>query len=109
PEEVMAFVDGELSAEDAQAVSTHLEHCTECTMLAGQFRETSENLRSWTATASTSSLETIVLGTARGDQPPASKPLFGSLVFRGPLYVPARWGLAMIAVAILISAGISRS
>ena len=44
PEEVMAFLDGELSAAEAQAVSTHLDRCAECGALAEQFRSTSLSL-----------------------------------------------------------------
>src|ERR1700740_239019 len=47
PEEVMAFLDGELSATDAQSVSTHIERCAECALLIGQFRSTSRSLSAW--------------------------------------------------------------
>jgi predicted phage tail protein len=57
PEEVMAFLDGELAAEDAQAVSIHLEHCVECTALAEQFRGTSQSLSSWKVPAVPATLE----------------------------------------------------
>ena len=46
-EQVMAFLDGELSAEDAQAVSAHLERCAECSVLADQCRSTSLSLSRW--------------------------------------------------------------
>jgi hypothetical protein len=46
-EQVMAFLDGELSAEDAQAVSAHLEGCAECSVLADQCRSTSLSLSRW--------------------------------------------------------------
>jgi hypothetical protein len=47
PEEVMAFLDGELAAGDAQAVSRHMDGCTECGVLVGQFRSTSRSLSTW--------------------------------------------------------------
>jgi hypothetical protein len=43
----MALFDGELPASEAQAVSSHLAHCAECTTLAAQFRSTSEQLSRW--------------------------------------------------------------
>jgi Domain of unknown function (DUF4349)/Putative zinc-finger len=51
PEEVMAFVDGELSAADAQAISAHLDGCAECSALARQFRSTSLLLSHWNVQA----------------------------------------------------------
>jgi anti-sigma factor RsiW len=46
-EEVMAFLDGELSAAEAQAISAHLNHCVECTGVVEQFRDTSQSLSRW--------------------------------------------------------------
>ena len=57
PEEVMAFVDGELSATDAQAVSTHIERCSACSVLAEQFQSTSESLSRWGVQAVPAKLE----------------------------------------------------
>ncbi len=47
PEEIMAFVDGELSPVCAQSVSAHLEQCAECSHLANQLSGTSQVLRQW--------------------------------------------------------------
>jgi anti-sigma factor RsiW len=56
PEEVMAFLDGELSSSEAQAVSSHLDQCAECAGLAAQFRSTSQSLSGWTVPPVSSSL-----------------------------------------------------
>jgi len=47
PEEVMAFVDGELSADRAQLLSAHLDQCGECHEAAAAFRSTSHTLSQW--------------------------------------------------------------
>jgi hypothetical protein len=47
PEEVMAFLDGELSAAEAQAISAHLDGCAQCSALAEQLRSTSVSLSHW--------------------------------------------------------------
>ena len=47
PEEVMAFLDGELSAADTQSVSTHIDDCPECAKIADQLRRTSQTLSAW--------------------------------------------------------------
>ena len=47
PEEIMAFVDGELSAEQTQVVSSHLGQCAECATVAANHRGLSEQMTSW--------------------------------------------------------------
>jgi hypothetical protein len=51
PEEIMAFVDGELSADRAQLLSAHLEMCSECQEVTGSIRSTSQKLATWTVEA----------------------------------------------------------
>src|SRR5258708_826651 len=48
PEEVMAFLDGELSAERAAALSHHLRQCQECAAVATGFKRISRKLSTWT-------------------------------------------------------------
>ncbi len=57
PEEVMAFLDGELSAALARAISNHLEQCAECVAVAEQFRNTSQSLSHWSVPAVPPKLE----------------------------------------------------
>ena len=47
PEEVMAFLDGELSITEAEAISEHVKRCSECAGLAEQFHATSASLSRW--------------------------------------------------------------
>jgi hypothetical protein len=47
PEDVMALLDGELSAADARAISAHIEQCDECGRLADGLRATSQSLARW--------------------------------------------------------------
>jgi hypothetical protein len=63
-EEVMAFLDGELSAADAQAISAHLDLCAECSALAEQFRSTSLSLSNWSVQAVPVKLEDSVTDLA---------------------------------------------
>jgi anti-sigma factor RsiW len=64
PEEVMAFLDGELAPAEAQAVSAHLDHCAECAGLAERLRGTSERLAQWTIPPVPASLEEAVMNEA---------------------------------------------
>ena len=60
PEEIMAFLDGELSALEAQTVSAHLKDCAQCAMVAEQFRATSEVLSRWDVEAAPLAVEDSV-------------------------------------------------
>ncbi len=64
PEEVMAFLDGELSSADAQAVSAHVDHCAECADLVQQFHSTSHLLSRWDVEAIPRKLEDAVANLA---------------------------------------------
>jgi hypothetical protein len=105
PEEVMALLDGELSAADAQAISAHLNHCVECTGVAEQFRSTSQSLSSWRVPAVPAKLERsvqdLVLKTRLGLK--TGKP---GLFVRASFWIWKRWilgiGSAITAVLILI-------
>jgi hypothetical protein len=46
-EELMAYLDGELSAEQATEALSHLELCPECQTLAADFRGVSQELLAW--------------------------------------------------------------
>lgn len=47
PEELMAYLDGELPAERALETASHLEHCRECQKLADDFRRLSREVLEW--------------------------------------------------------------
>jgi hypothetical protein len=47
PEEIMALVDGELTAAEAKEVAAHIDECAECAALRDEFRGTSEALHAW--------------------------------------------------------------
>jgi type II secretory pathway pseudopilin PulG len=47
PEEVMAFLDGELTAERAKFLSSHIGECAECSTLAAGLRGFSRQMTSW--------------------------------------------------------------
>ena len=49
PEEVMAYLDGEVTGARALALSDHLENCTTCSFLADDFRALSQQLTAWEA------------------------------------------------------------
>ena len=46
-EELMAYLDGELSTDQATEALSHLELCPECQILAAEFRGVSQELMAW--------------------------------------------------------------
>jgi hypothetical protein len=50
PEEIMAFLDGELTAERSQSVSAHIEQCAECRHVRDTLRNTLQSVSEWTVT-----------------------------------------------------------
>jgi len=57
PEEVMAYLDGELDAEEAVAVAAHLRECGECAALAEELGGVSRELRAWTVESAPAGIE----------------------------------------------------
>jgi len=47
PEELMAYLDGELPGDRAAFVAAHLEECRECQIQAAEFKSVSEHLTEW--------------------------------------------------------------
>src|SRR5271169_960367 len=113
PEEIMAFLDGELSAAETQTVSAHLDHCTECAALAEELRATSQSLARWNVEAMPPRLEAAIreqAAKASGDggvmRPKTSRP---SLWSSWSLWSPWHWrfwaiGSGSVAAAVLIFA-----
>jgi anti-sigma factor RsiW len=61
PEEIMAHLDGELSAARAQSVSAHIETCAACQELVTSLRNTSQSLSNWTVGSAPASIENHVM------------------------------------------------
>lgn len=47
PEELMAYLDGELAGDRATAAAAHLGECAECQRVVAELRGISQNLRTW--------------------------------------------------------------
>ena len=108
PEDVMALLDGELSASEASAASTHVEECGQCAQIAKQLQRTSELMSTWKVTTISSKLETSVKDAATKGNASSelSKPgLFVRASFWDWKHYAAMSGVAisllLIAVAIL--------
>jgi hypothetical protein len=106
PEEVMALLDGELSADRAQPVAGHIEECTECRELADALRSQSQSLSGWTVPAfpANAMFESGLAETARrvsSEQRPPSFPAIAQLLRRHWVLTAAASALiAVLAVAL---------
>lgn len=60
-EEIMAYLDGELSGESALAVAQHLESCEECREHASDFRTLAGQLADWAVKKSTAEAPNVAL------------------------------------------------
>jgi hypothetical protein len=100
-EEVMAYLDGELSANHGASVAEHLRECAECAALAEQMRDVSVRLSDWSVEPAPGSL-TKSLEAARAERAVAKvrKPR-GFTRWLTEKFPPLRnrWALGMASVA----------
>jgi Domain of unknown function (DUF4349)/Putative zinc-finger len=104
PEEIMAFLDGQLSADRTQSVSAHMGGCSECRTLAQQLQSTTQSLSSWKVEAPSSVIGDRVLSAA-ANIPTAAESLSSAIFHRTKLWTWKHWtgGLAATAsLAILL-------
>lgn len=103
PEEVMAFLDGELSDSDARVLSTHIESCAECTNLVEQIRSTSKTLSGWEVQAIPARLQAsiadLALKTRKGIKTEKS-----NIFIRASFWTWKQWvaGIGVTVTALLI-------
>jgi Domain of unknown function (DUF4349)/Putative zinc-finger len=114
PEEVMAYLDGELEPQRAAALAGHLEHCEGCHAVAKQFRQLSERLIEFQIEDPPHDVSTGVLAGLESSKPPKkSAPseidevIWGKL--RRTLRSSAAWALAAAAVIVLVLIGVHES
>jgi hypothetical protein len=108
PEEIMAWLDGELSSAEARTVAAHVDDCVECANLAAQFRSTTQALSSWTVPPAPSYLENSIVELTQqkssGQRLPKQK-----LIVRPSFWTWKQWTLGAGCAAILLLLVISLS
>jgi hypothetical protein len=109
-EELMAYLDGELSVDRAAQVAAHFQQCGECRAWVAESRALSERLTEWQVEPAPQSLtEHVTAAIPAGDLKPhaAEKPLCSQprpTIFGLPRWV---WATAGAACVILLIVGIS--
>ncbi len=107
PEEVMAYLDGELSPQLAAVAAAHLEQCAECRALAAEMRGVSKQMLAWQVESSPERMGESVLAAAQAAEkkPDAGKarPIFTLKPSRSKFRL-AMYGLTAFATLLLLFA-----
>jgi hypothetical protein len=69
PEEVMAYLDGELTSDRAAATAAHLGECAECQGLAASLRNVSQNLKTWKVEVPEAAVPASIVAALAENQP----------------------------------------
>src|SRR5580700_435963 len=93
PEEIMAYLDGELAPGRAAEAMTHLDRCPECQSLAGDLRRLSHALTGWQVEAPGK-----IAAPAMETPQPARRPLWKGL----PAWAFVGVGAALVFVLLWI-------
>ena len=107
-EELMAYLDGELSTDRAAAVVVHLEQCSGCQRLTTVLRDVSQNLMAWEVGSSSPRIVPAITAALdeRERELAGSTPASGQTrrgVFRMRRFAP--WALSLAAVCLVALLG----
>jgi len=102
PEEVMAYLDGELPLDRAATAATHLERCADCRAIAADLQSASQRLMAWQVEPSDPRI-TPALAAALAQR--ASRRQGWREVVKRPWF----WPLAAAAVAVLVMVPVRRT
>jgi hypothetical protein len=107
-EEVMAYLDGELSADRASGVAAHLRECAGCAELVQHMRGVSNQLTNWSVEAAPATLANGLEAAARRDRalPKVKRPAGIAWWLHGrfaPLGRRWAWGVgSAVAIAVVL-------
>ena len=60
PQDIMALLDGELSAEESRALTTHISECAACAAVRAEFQQVAQSLAAWIVPPPTEELNRTV-------------------------------------------------
>jgi hypothetical protein len=103
PEELMAFLDGELSTSRTQSVSAHIEQCAECTALTAEFHNTAKTLSNWQVGKPSALFEQHVLSTIENTKELTVTRLPWLRGFQLAFSRPLPWAVGCVVFAVLIA------
>lgn len=98
PEELMAHVDGELTAEREAAVLAHVDECVECRTLTGELKAVSGSLRAWKIAYSDTSIPPTINKALDG----VTRTVDGGRNNAGKAWWPWKWIYALAGGALAV-------
>jgi Domain of unknown function (DUF4349)/Putative zinc-finger len=113
PGEIMAYLDGELPANEAAELASHLDHCAECQSVAARMRQVSERMLDFQVEPYPAKVDYAALISLADREPRTAGTIpdrgrrqrrFGNPVGRIVPSSPLGWASAFGAVAVLILA-----
>jgi hypothetical protein len=104
-DELMAYLDGELSPDRAAVAVAHLEHCSDCQLLANEFRDVSGRLTAWEVAPPDSSIPTAILAALEEKEPQTESAKINWPTLRGNVFV-RRWTWAGAFAILCIVVGL---
>jgi hypothetical protein len=108
PEELMAYLDGELSPERAAAAASHIEDCAGCQKLAADLREVSADVKTWQVESIPTHDSAVLAALDEWEKRPTPKtnlvgkwfPLWKGIALRPRVLVPVTAGFLVMAALI---------
>jgi len=107
PEELMAYLDGELTANRATAAAAHLGECAECQSIVPGFRGVSQILKTWKATPPGSEMPPVITTALAESRPEPNSVSPAQRKWReifGPRWATLAWAGGVAAVLVVVGA-----
>lgn len=101
-DQLVAFLDGALSAEDTVRVEKHLEICPGCRETLEDFRRTGELLKRWAEIPPSPGFESRVLAQVRASE--SRRPAFDWFWNLWNFALPLRWAMAVAGILLVAGA-----
>jgi len=110
PEELMSYLDGELSTDRASAAVSHLDRCPECRSLATDFRNISQRMMAWEIEAPDSQIPAVMVAALEQRTKNAHAVWLKPPVSKSRVFL-RRWVLAgaFVAACLVVGLGIERT
>jgi len=102
PEELMAYLDGELPVERARECAAHLDQCRECQALAADLKSLYQQMNAWQVGAAPESLDRAVRSAVEAERLPGRKESGASDRAKALRVRPWAWALAGAGVVLVV-------
>ena len=107
PEELMAYLDGELTANRATVTAAHLGECAECQSIVAAFRGVSQILKTWKANPPESETPPAIATALAESRPERNSISLARRRWReifGPRWATVAWAGGVAAVLVVVGA-----